>query len=93
MCVSCLKENEDCLKKFAEENAKVSKEEFKNLTEDVKEVKMIIRMTDKVEAFKEEGKQMEELQKNLKKVTKVSIQKLDESKFETKQWSVCSKIR
>ena len=36
--VCCLKENEDCLKTFAEENTKVSKEEFKYLTECIKEL-------------------------------------------------------
>ena len=82
-----MKENEDCPKKFVEEITKASKEE---LTEDVRELKMIIRTTDKlVEAIKEQGKQIEEFQENLKEVNKVSIQKLDENKLEAKHWSAC----
>ena len=40
-----------------------------------------------VDAIKEQGKQIEELQQNLKELNKVSIKKLDENKQETKQWS------
>ena len=61
---------------------------MKSLTEDVAELKLIIRTTDKfVDAIKEQGKQSEELQQNLKELNKVSIKKLDENKQETKQWS------
>ena len=40
---SCLRLNEDCLKKFVDENAK---EQLKGITEDVAELKLIIRTTD-----------------------------------------------
>ena len=40
LCESCLKLNEDCLKKFAKENAK---EQLKVITEDVAELKMVIK--------------------------------------------------
>ena len=60
---------------------------MKGLTEDVAELKLIIRTTDKlVGAIKEQGKQIEELQQNLNELNKVSIKKLDEDKQETKQW-------
>ena len=45
---SCLKLNEDCLKKFVAENAKKSQEQLKGLTEDVAELTLIIRTTDKL---------------------------------------------
>ena len=74
LCESCLKLNEDCLKKFVDENAKESKEQLKGITEDVAELKLIIRTTDKlVDVIKEQGKQIEELQQNLKELNKVSI--------------------
>ena len=77
--------SEDCLKKFADENAK---EQLKGVTEDVAELKLIIRTTDKlVGAIKEQRKQIDEFQQNLKELNKVSIKKLDEVKQETKQWS------
>ena len=81
---SCLKLNEDCLKKFSDENAK---EQLKG--EDVAELKLIIRTTDKlVDVITEQGKQIEELQqKNFNELNKVSIKKLEENKQETKQWS------
>ena len=54
---------------------------MKVITEDVAELKLIIRTTDKlVDAIKEQGRQIEEL-------NKASIKKLDENKQETKQWS------
>ena len=85
LCESCLKLNEDCRKKFVYENAK---EHLKGITEDVAKLKLIIRTTDKlVGAIKKQGKQIEELQQNLKELNKVSIKKLDENKEETKQWS------
>ena len=71
-----------------EKSQKVSKQEFENLTGDVREVGMIIRTIDKlVGAIKEQGEQIEELQEILKEVNKVSIQKLDENILESKQWS------
>ena len=90
-----MRENEDCLEEFSRrKNAKTSKHEFKNLTEDVKEVKMINRKADESdEAIKEQGKQIEEFHENLKEANKVSIQKLVENKLETKQWSACLKIK
>ena len=86
---SYLKENEDCLEKFAEGNEKESKEQSKSLTEDISELKQISRTIDKlVGAFKERGKQIEELQQNLKKQNEVSIKKkLDENKRKIKQRS------
>lgn len=88
LCESCLKENEDCLKKFAEENTKEAKGQLKTLSEDVGELKQIVKVTDKlVNAIEEQGKQIEVLQKNLKELNKVSIKKLDENQQETKQWS------
>ena len=63
---SCLKLNEDCLKKCVDDNAKESKEQLKGITEDVAELKLIIRTTDElVDAIKEQGKQIEELQQNM----------------------------
>ena len=54
LCESCLKLNEDCLKKFANEDAK---EELKVITEDIAELKMIIKTTDKlVDAIKDQGR-------------------------------------
>ena len=80
-----MKLNEDCLKKFADENAK---EQLKGVTEDVVELKLIIKTIDKlVGAIKEQGKQIDEFQQNLKELNKVSIKKLDENKQEIKQWS------
>ena len=68
--------------------AKKSKEQLKGLTEDVAELKLIMRTTDElVDAIKDQGKQTEELQQNLKELNKVSIKKLEENKQETKQWS------
>ena len=85
LCESCLKLNEDCLKKFANENAK---EQLKVITEDVAELKMVIKTTDKlVDALKDQGRQIEELQQNFKELNKVSIKKLEENKQVTKQWS------
>ena len=84
LCEFCLKLNEDCLKKFADENAK---EQIKGITEDVAELKLIIKTTDKlVDAIKEQGRQIEELHQNLKELNEVSIKKLDENKQETKEW-------
>ena len=61
---------------------------MKGITEDVAELKLIIRTTDKlVDAIKDQGKQIEELQQNFNELNKVSIKKLDENKQETKQWS------
>ena len=63
LCESCLKLNEDCRKKFVDEKAK---EQLKDVTEDVADLKMIIRTTDElVDAIKEQGRQIEELQQNL----------------------------
>ena len=63
LCESCLKVNEDCRKKFFDENSKESKEQLKSITEDVGEIKLIIKENDKlVEAVKEQGKQIEELE-------------------------------
>ena len=88
LCESCLKLNEDCLKKFVDDNAKESEEQLKGVTEDVAELKLIIRTTDElVGAINEQGKQIEELQQNLKELNKVSMKKLNENKQETKQWS------
>ena len=85
MCESYLKLNEDCLKKFANENAK---EQLKVITEDVAELKMVIKTTDKlVDAIKDQGRQIEELQQNFKELNKASIKKLEENKQVTKQWS------
>ena len=65
LCESCLKLNEDCLKKFVDENAK------EGVTEDVAELKLIMRTTDElVDAIKEQGRQVEELQQNLKELNK-----------------------
>ena len=62
LCESCLKLNEDCLKKFQRKNAK---EQLKGVTEDVAELKLIIRTTDElVDVIKEQGRQIEELQQN-----------------------------
>ena len=53
---SCLKLNEDCLKKFVDENAK---EQLKGITEDVAELKLIIRTTDElVDDIKEQGNKL-----------------------------------
>ena len=88
---SCLKLNEDCLKKVADENAK---EQLKGITEDVAELKVIVRTTDKlVGATKEQGRQIEELQQNLNELNKVSIKKLDENKQETENSPVYLKIK
>ena len=85
LCESCLKLNEDCLKKFANENAK---EQLKVITEDVAELKMVIKTTDKlVDAIKDQGRQIEELQQNFKELNKASIKNLEENKQVTKQWS------
>ena len=85
LCESCLRLNEDCLKKFINENAK---EQLKVITEDVAELKMVIKTTDKlVDAIKDQGRQIEELQQNFKELNKVSIKKLEENKQLTKQWS------
>ena len=84
-----MKLNEDCLKKFAE----IAKEQLKGVTEDVAEIKLIIRTTDKlVDAIKDQGKQIEELQQNLKELNKVSIKKLDENKQEYQNGSVYLKM-
>ena len=49
---------------------------------------MIIKTTDKlVDAIKDQGRQIEELQQNFKELNKVSIKKLEENKQVTKQWS------
>ena len=45
LCESCLKLNEDCRKKVADENAK---ERLKGVTENVEELKLIIRTTDEL---------------------------------------------
>ena len=66
-----MKLNEDCLKKFADEKGK---EQLKGVTEDAVEIKLIIKTTDKlVDVIKEQGKQIDELQKNLNELNKVSI--------------------
>ena len=73
---SCLKLNEDCLQKCVYENIKESKEQLKGIIEDVAELKLIIRTTEMlIDAIKEQGKQIEELQQNLKELNKVSIKK------------------
>ena len=73
LCESCLKLNEDCLKKSAE-IAKESKEEVKGVIEDVTDLKLIVRTTDKlVGVIKDRGKQIEEFQQNLKELNKVSL--------------------
>lgn len=88
LCESCLKANETCIKRFADENAKDPKDQLKTLTEDIKEIKMIISTTDKLmESISEQKNQIEELQKSLKELNKVSVKKLDENKQETKLWS------
>ena len=69
-------------------NDKNAKEQLKGLTEDVAELKLNIRTTDKlVDAIKDQGKQIEELQQNLKDMNKVSKIKLDENKQEIEQRS------
>ena len=50
LCESCSKLNEDCRKKVDDENAN---EQLKGITEDVGELKLIVRTTDElVDAFK-----------------------------------------
>lgn len=88
LCESCLKSNKACIKKFADENAKEPKDQLKTLTEEVAELKVVIRTTDKLmEAISEQRTQIEELQQSLKELNKVSVRKLDENKQETKLWS------
>ena len=71
---SCLKLNEDCQKTFVDENAKG---QLKGITEDVGEFKLIIDcLIDKSDdVIKEQGKQIDELQQNLKELNEVSIKK------------------
>ena len=71
LCESCLKLNENCLKKFANENAK---EQLKVITEDVAGLKMVIKKNDNlVDAIKDHGRYIEEFQQNFKELNKVSI--------------------
>ena len=81
-CESCLKVNKsEGLKEFADKNAKESKKQLKGLTEDDGELKLIIRTADKlVDAIKDLGKQIEELQQKLEELNNISIKKLDENK-------------
>ena len=70
LCESCLKFKEDCLKKFYVENVTESKEQLKSITEDVAELELKL-----VDNINDQGKQVEELQQNMKELNKVSIKK------------------
>lgn len=61
LCDSCLKSYEACIKPFADEYAKEPKDQLKTLTDDVIEIKKVIRTIDKLMGvISEQGKQMEE---------------------------------